>query len=154
MHGGTTMSRHRSRTARTALAAAVAAAGALTLTAAPAAPAEAGACPSGYHCVYKDGIGDNQEKNFFNDDANFTNNAFADSGGTVNDNVSAARNRSSGNFRSRYWYDINYAKIVFCVNPGHNVSSLSDDGIPGNSSWQNDEASSLDLASGSLSGCF
>jgi hypothetical protein len=116
--------------------------------------ASASSCPSGYHCVYRDVLDDNQIEEFFNNDNAFSNNYFASSGGIVDEQTSAARNSSTGNYRSRYWYHDNQVSIVFCVNPGSYVGSLPTDGIADNGVSRNDEASSLDLAVGSLTGCY
>lgn len=113
-------------------------------------------CPSGYHCVYKDTLDDGEIKEYFSADGNFTNDTFA-GGVIVNDRTSAARNSSTANRRSRYYYDangVNGVGVVFCVNPGSVAATLSSDGVAGNGSARNDEASSLDLPTGALTGCF
>jgi hypothetical protein len=122
-----------------------------------AAPASAGPnCPSGNHCVFFTTIAANIRHDYFNSDGNFTNDTFSNDA-TVNDNVWAASNSSTGGFESHYYYDINNSGgLIFCVNPGHSVDAnqLSTDGIPGNHVGQRDEASSLRLRPTTTISCF
>jgi hypothetical protein len=119
------------------------------------APAFAGPnCPAGYHCVMRDSISDNHRHAYFNSDNNFTDDAFTNGGGVVNDNVSAASNSSTGGFESWYYYDAGYVRFAFCVNPGSSVASLPDDGHKGNGIGLNDEVSSLKLHPSSTTSCY
>ncbi|GGX18996.1 peptidase inhibitor family I36 protein [Streptomyces lomondensis] len=113
-----------------------------------ASPASAAAnCPSGYHCVFKDIQGDNQRVNYFNSDSNFTNDYFSNSGGVVNDNITAASNSSTGGYESHYYRDINHANFLFCVNPGRQTGTYLPSGM-------NDQASSLLLRGTTSITCF
>lgn len=131
-------------------------AGAVAMAGVPvAAPALAGPnCPSGYHCVMKDNIDDNQVHDYYSSDSNFTNDYFTDDGGNVNDNVSAASNSSTGGYESHYYYNIGYGTFAFCVNPGSYVAGLWDDGKKGNGTGLNDEVSSLKLRPTTSVSCF
>ncbi|MFJ8004036.1 hypothetical protein [Streptomyces fagopyri] len=119
-------------------------------------PASAGDdCDNGNHCVFYYEVGADRFS-FFNSDTNFTNDYFPN-GDTVNDNIEAASNSSTGGYESHYYYDINYGGgLVFCVNPGHTVyrSQLSTDNVPGNHVAQMDEASSLRLRPTTTIHCF
>ncbi|MCI3928567.1 hypothetical protein [Streptomyces sp. AN091965] len=91
-------------------------------------------CPSGYHCVFKDNLGDNQRHNYFNSDNDFGNDRFTNNGGVVDFNVTAASNSSTGGYESHYYLLPGYRDFLFCVNPGHATpnhlpSSLND--LPG-----------------------
>lgn len=138
------------------VAATVGAAGALAVgSLLVGSPAMAGPnCPSGYHCVMRDDINDDQYHDYFNSDANFTNDSFANGGGGVNDNVSAASNSSTGGYESHYYYNINYGSFAFCVNPGSYAGGLWGDGVAGNGVGLNDEVSSLLLRGTTSISCF
>lgn len=127
------------------------------MTLATATPASAGRnCPRAFHCVFWTSIADNVRHDYFDSDANFTDDTFTN-GANVNDNTWAASNTSTGGFESHYYYDINNGGgLVFCVNPGHDVDSgqLSTDGIPGNHVGQRDEISSLRLRPTTTIPCF
>ncbi len=123
---------------------------------ATASTASAGpSCPSGYHCLFEGSIGSSVH-NYFNSDADFTNDVFS-SGHNVNDNSWSASNSSTGGYESHYYYDTNYqGGLVFCVNPGSYVSHdrLTDDFVDGNHVGQRDEASSLQLTGTTSVSCF
>ncbi|MFE6098794.1 hypothetical protein ACFVQ4_02385 [Streptomyces laurentii] len=113
-------------------------------------------CASGYHCVFYNGLG-TQGHAFYNSDPDFTNDTFDGTSMSINDNVWAASNSSSGGYESHYYYDVNYGGgLVFCVNPGSAVNSdrLSDDGVDGNHNGQRDEASSLLMRPSTTISCF
>ena len=121
----------------------------------PASPASAdSSCGNGYHCGWD--IGFNTGKvAFFNGDADFRDNTF-NTGVVVDNNIKSAKNRTSSNYVSVYYYGVNYTgDIVFCVNPGQDVQNLPDDGIAGNGIGEANEASSLRLiAGGPFSTCY
>ncbi|MFB7450828.1 hypothetical protein [Streptomyces sp. NPDC056194] len=112
-------------------------------------------CGAGYHCAYWAQLGDSGSHDYYNSDANFTNDYFNDNPGTrgsgevVNDNVRAASNSSTGGYESHYYRDINYGGgLLFCVNPGSQV-------FYGNlASWQEAQASSLLLRPSTTVHCF
>ena len=121
----------------------------------PASPASADStCTRGNHCGWD--IGFNTGKvAFFNGDADFRNDRF-NTGVVVDNNIKSAKNRTSTNYVSVYYYGVNYTgDIVFCVNPGQDVENLPDDGVPGNGIGEANEASSLRLiAGGPFSTCY
>jgi hypothetical protein len=114
-----------------------------------AAPASAHpTCPAGFHCVFRDNLGDNQRFNYFNSDDNFTNERFSDGGVSVNDRVSAASNSSTGGFESHYYLHANRGVFLFCVNPGSATGNF------GSGDFRNDNASSLQLRPTTAIPCF
>jgi hypothetical protein len=121
----------------------------------PASPASAdSSCDTGYHCGWDIGFSTGKVA-FFNSDPDFRNDRFSTEQ-IVDNNIKSAKNRTSSNYVSVYYYGVNYTgDIVFCVNPGQNVQNLPDDGIPGNGIGEANEASSLRLiAGGPFSTCY
>jgi hypothetical protein len=104
-------------------------------------------CRSGYHCVMKDSLNDNQRFDYFNTDTNFTNDYFSNGGGVVNDNVTAASNYTTGAYESHFYVDINHGTLLFCVNPRSETGTY----LP---AAQNDRASSLLLRGTTSISCF
>ncbi|MEU7021712.1 hypothetical protein ABZ990_13770 [Streptomyces sp. NPDC046203] len=141
-------------------AAAVAGATALLLGGGLAAATTASAgpnCAAGYHCVFWSELGSSWGHAFYNSDPDFTDNKFDGTVTTINDNVSAASNSSTGGYESHYYYDVNYGGgLVFCVNPGSavNYNQLSSDNVRGNHVGQRDEASSLLMRPTTSISCF
>jgi hypothetical protein len=121
----------------------------------PASPASAdSSCSIGNHCGWD--IGFNTGKvSFFNSDPDFRNDRF-NTGVVVDNNIKSAKNRTSSNYVSVYYYGVDYTgDVVFCVNPGRDVQNLPDDGIAGNGIGEANEASSLLLiAGGPFSTCY
>ncbi|MCX4980610.1 peptidase inhibitor family I36 protein [Streptomyces sp. NBC_00572] len=108
--------------------------GAGVATASTAAAAEGPECDAGYHCAFYLYVFGGASHQYFNSDANFTNDTFDvhnqfegyGYGQGVNDRVSGASNSSTGGYESHYYRDINYGGgLAFCVNPGSSVSSTS-----------------------------
>jgi hypothetical protein len=105
---------------------------AVTASAIFAAPASAGTnCSAGYHCVFYSDL-DGAKHSYFGSDSNFSNDTFNEYGvsgsgygETVNDNVWAASNSSTGGYESHYYLNANYDHFLFCVNPGSEVNTVS-----------------------------
>jgi hypothetical protein len=126
---------------------------AAVLVPASSASADSG-CSTGYHCGWD--IGFNTGKvAFFNSDPDFRNDSF-NTGAVVDNNIKSAKNRTSTNYVSFYYYGVDYTGgLIFCVNPGSDVQNLPDDGVPGNGISEANEASSLRLvAGGPFSTCY
>jgi hypothetical protein len=120
-----------------------------------ASPASAdSSCDTGYHCGWDFGFSTGKAA-FFNSDPDFRDDRFS-TGQIVDNNIKSAKNRTSSNYVSVYYYGVNYTgDIVFCVNPGQDVQNLPDDGVPGNGIGEANEASSLRLiAGGPFSTCY
>ena len=124
-----------------------------TLLAAPPATADS-SCDRGFHCGWDIGF-DTGKVAFYNSDPDFRDNRF-NTGVVVDNNIKSAKNRTSTNYVSLYFYDVNWeGDVAFCVNPGSQVQNLPDVGGPGDGQGQANEASSLLLiASGPLPGCY
>ncbi|MGY0004248.1 hypothetical protein [Micromonospora sp. I033] len=129
-----------------------------------AAPASAGiSCPVGAHCVFYSDFSSAKHEYFVSDN-DFANDYFnkggaSGKGSLVNNNVWAASNSTSTDYYSLYYYSpYKYGGLVFCVQPGSQVSSsqLSSNGTPGDGVGQRDEASSVDIRSQGWipGGCF
>jgi hypothetical protein len=127
------------------LAAALSVAGGTAAT-----PATAGTnCEGGHHCVFYTDFSSARHR-YFNSDNDFGDDIF-DRGGqfgrgqVVTNNVWSASNSSSGGYYSFYYYSPNrFGGIVFCVEPGSQVSAdqLESIGVPGDGLGERDEASS------------
>jgi hypothetical protein len=123
-----------------AVAAAAALAAAVLLPASPAAASPV--CDEGYHCGWDIGF-DSGKVAFFNSDPDFRDNRF-DTGAIVDNNIKSAKNRTSTNYVSYYYSEINYTgRMLFCVNPGSGIDNLQDDGVAGNGRGLANEASSM-----------
>ncbi|HEX7303958.1 peptidase inhibitor family I36 protein [Lentzea sp.] len=132
----------RSRSAAVAVAVLVAA----FLTGPPTRASAGPHCDTGYHCGWDIGFGTGKIS-FFDEDADFRDNRFS-SGAVVDNNIKTVSNSTSTDYVSIWFTEVNWQGNWFCVNPGHWVENLPDDGIPGNGVGLANEASSMTLFAG------
>jgi hypothetical protein len=106
---------------KAALATALASASLIALVPQAAhATADQGPCAQGgYHCVFRDSLDNAPHARYFYEDWDFRDDYY-NTGQSVHDTLSAARNNSNEAKYSTYWYGIQKTEGgIFCLKPGH-----------------------------------